>query len=572
MKRKSSLSATCAFVLLAGCNGQIAGNSDHGASPPVGGASGSPGNPGTPGSPGTPGNPGTPGGTEPAANCNAAGATAGALHARLLSPAQYDNTIEDLFHVTGHPAKDFGGGADTQLDDLAAERRANAASTIARQAAATLSAWAPCAPPAVDAATCSTQLIDFVGLRVYRHPLSATERTQLQALLDAGTKDKDFTTGVEWLLTGALQSPDFLYQFAKPAAQESAGSIHPLVGYEMASRLAYFVWDSTPDETLFAAAAKPNGLADRASVEAEITRMLNDQPRFLRGVNSYYDKWLETEGFNELARDDKAFTTELVGALGASLMMSATKLYADAAPNISSLLSGQSYFLNGPLRAFYGKGTGGADFAPVDFAGEGRTGLMTHPALLAQLARPQKTHPINRGLFVRGKLLCQELVQPPGVMIPALPEAPTMGVTTREEVVDHSTKPECSVCHRLLDPPGLALENFDQVGRHRDTENGRPVDTSGKMVESGDLDGDFAKGEDFLKRLSGSATVKGCFAQQYFQFALAGDLARPVADEDRCALDNVRKEFTASGDLKKLVVAIASSDSFRLRKSEGVAP
>jgi hypothetical protein len=571
MKRKSTLSATCAFVLLAGCNGQISGNSG-GASAPVGGNTGNPSNPSNPGNPGTPGNPGVPGGGEPAVNCNAGSSTAGALHARLLSPAQYDNTIEDLFHVTGHPAKDFGGGADTQLDDLAAERRANAATSIARQAAATLSTWAPCAPPAVPAATCAPMLIDFVGLRVYRHPLNDTERTQLQGLLDAGTKEKDFTTGVEWLLTGALQSPDFLYQFARPAAQESAGAIRPLVGYEMASRLAYFVWDSTPDDKLFAAAAKPNGLGDRASVEAEITRMMSDQPRFLRGVSSYYAKWLEMEGFDELARDDKAFTTELVGALGSSLLMSATKLYGEAAPNISSLMSGQSYFLNDMLRAFYGKGTGGADFAAVDFAGEGRVGLMTHPALLAQLARPQKTHPINRGLFVRGKLLCQELVQPAGLMIPALPEAPTMGVTTREEVVEHSTKPECTVCHRLLDPPGLALENFDQVGRHRALENGRPVDSSGTMVDSGDLDGAFAKGEDFLKRLAGSTTVKGCFAQQYFQFALAGDLARPVADEDRCALDNVRKDFTASGDLKKLVIAIASSDSFRLRKSEGVAP
>jgi hypothetical protein len=513
--------------------------------------------------------PGTPGGT-PAAGCTTTTATAGALHARLLSPAQYDNTIEDLFHITGHPAKDFGGGADTQLDDLAAERRANAAGVIARQAAATLAAWAPCAPPAVDAATCAPMLIDFVGLRVFRHPLSTVERGQLQALLDAGTKEKDFTTGVEWLLTGALQAPDFLYQFAKPGQQETAGAIRPIVGYEMASRLAYFVWDSMPDDKLFAAAAKPNGLGDQASVQAEITRMLQD-PRFLRGVGSYYSKWLELDGFSELARDDKAFTTDLVSALSSSLLMTATSLYSSPTPSIDKLFSGQSYFLNDKLRAFYGRGTGTADFQPVEFAGEGRVGLMTHPALLAQLARPQKTHPINRGLFVRGKLLCQELVQPPGVMIPALPDAPVMGVTTREEVLDHA-KPECAACHNLLDPPGLALEAFDQVGRHRDTENGRPVDTSGNMINAGDLDGTFAKGEELLQRISGSATVKGCFAQQYFQYALAGDLARPVADEDRCALDSVRKAFTSSGDLRQLVVAIASSDSFRLRKSEGVAP
>ena len=206
------------------------------------------------------------------------GSAAPVLNARMLSPDQYDNTVEDLFKITGHPAKDFGNGFDTQLDDLGAERRANAAASIAKQAAATLATWAPCAPPAVEAAACAKQLIDHVGLRALRHPPTAAERTQLQALFDAGVKEKDFTTGVEWLLTGVLQSPDFLYQFARPAAQETAGAIRPIVGYEMASRLAYFVWDSMPDDKLFAAAAKPNGLADRASVEGEITRMLQDQP------------------------------------------------------------------------------------------------------------------------------------------------------------------------------------------------------------------------------------------------------------------------------------------------------
>ena len=191
---------------------------------------------------------------------------------------------------------------------------------------------------------------------------------------------------------------------------------------------------------------------------------------------------------------------------------------------------------------------------------------------MAQIARPQKTHPINRGLFFRTKLLCQEMPAPPaGLTIPALPEGATMGVTTREEILDH-TKPECAACHDQLDPPGFALESFDQVGRHRSMENGRPVDTSGTMVAAGDLDGPFAKGEDLLKKLSTSATVKGCFAQQYFQYAVTGDVARHVADDDRCSVENVRKDFASSGDLKKLVVAIAASDSFRFRKSEGVAP
>jgi hypothetical protein len=490
------------------------------------------------------------------------------LHARLLSPRQYDNTVEDLLKVGGNPARDFGGGADTQLDELGAERRANAAASIARQAVTRLAMWSPCAPTAPD---CKGQLIDSIGQRAFRHPLSTAERQQLTTLFEAGVKEKDFETGVEWLLTGVLQSPDFLYQFARPAAGEQAGTIRPITGHEMASRLSYFVWDSMPDAELFAAAAAPNGLSDPASVGKQLERMLADQPRFLRGIGSFYAHWLAVDNFNELARDDKAFTGEVVAALGRSLLLGATELYKTPAPRITALFSGDTYFLDGTLRGFYGKGTGGPDFAPTALAGEGRHGILTHPALMAQLARPQKTHPINRGLFVRGKLLCQEM-HPPQGEIAQLPEAPVQGVTTRQEVSEHSKNPMCSACHALLDPPGFALESFDQVGRRRDSDSGKPVDSSGTMVSAGDLDGPFERGEQLLARFGESRTVRDCFAQQYFQFAMTGDATRPLDDADRCSVERLRDSFAASGDLRQLVQLVASSDSFRFRTTEGATP
>src|SRR5436305_4163567 len=132
MKHRTACFAACAgLVLASACSGQIgsgtSGSGDNGPGQPSGAG----------GAAVDPGEPGQPGGAGPVAGCAAAGAAATALHARLLSPAQYDNTIQDLFHLAGHPAKDFGGGADTQLDDLAAERRANAAAIIAHQAATT---------------------------------------------------------------------------------------------------------------------------------------------------------------------------------------------------------------------------------------------------------------------------------------------------------------------------------------------------------------------------------------------------------------------------------------------------
>src|SRR4051794_1076810 len=303
-RRRAPLVSFMAVAFVIGCQGNIADPNGNGNGI---GSGNRPGN----GSGNNPGGP--PGaGAQPTA-CMGRAAEASVLHARMLSPRQYDNTVQDLLKVAGSPAKDFGGGTDTQLDDVGAERRANAAASIAHQAVAQLATWSPCAATAAD---CKQQIIDKVGQRAFRHALSATERQQLTTLFDAGMNGKDFTTGVEWFLTGVLQAPDFLYQSSRPAPGEQAGTTRAISGDEMASRLSYFVWDSMPDDALLAAASTPSGLADTASVQQQLTRMLQDQPRLLRGVTSFYSNWLALDGFGELARDDKAFTTAVAEALG----------------------------------------------------------------------------------------------------------------------------------------------------------------------------------------------------------------------------------------------------------------
>lgn len=489
------------------------------------------------------------------------------MPARLLTPSQYNNTLLDLLKVSGDLAKEFGGAVDGHLDDLSVERRANAAALAARQAATGLAQWSPCTPPAVEAAACQAQIIDRIGTRAYRRPLTAAEKTELGALFDAGVKEKDFATGVEWFLTGLLQSPDFLYQVARPQASEVAGQVRPLAAHELASRLAYFIWDSPPDDALFEAATQ-NALSDPAMLATTVDRLLQD-PRARRGLAGFYGSWLRLAAFNEAARDDAAFTTEVVAALRTSLLMSATELYSGSSPNITGLFSGQSYYLNGALKRFYGKGGAAADpFAMTELPGEDRYGVLTHPALMALLARPAESNPISRGLFVRHVLFCQEIPPPPStIVIPQLaPIAPNL--STRDRLAQHTKEALCATCHSLIDPPGFALEGFDQVGRFRAMEGGKPVDTSGMMADAGDLEGRFAKGADFLGRLRDSRLIRECFAQQYFEYAAS----RHGAPEDACTLDGLKSRFVPSGDLRGLVSAIALSDGFRFRKSEGAAP
>jgi hypothetical protein len=434
---------------------------------------------------------------------------------------------------------------------------------------ATLAQWTPCASSIAADATCEGLIIDRVGAQAYRHPLSAAQRAALQTLFDAGVKERDFATGLEWFLAGIFQAPDFLYQIAMPQSGEVAGQVRALSGYELAGRLAYFVWDSPPDDALYTAAAGSK-LGDAVAVRAQVTRMIQDS-RFARGLTGFYGSWLRLGSFADVARDDQAFTSDVVAALQTSLLMSATQLYAGGrTANIAGLFTGHSYYLNGPLRKFYGLAGNPADatFTPADIPGEDRVGIVTHPGLTALLARPNETNPIARGLFLRKTLMCQELPPPPpGVPIPQLPPVAATQ-STRDRLEQHAQDPVCGSCHDMIDPPGYALENFDQVGRHRTSDGGKPVDTSGIMTMAGDLSGPFASGGELLGRLAQSPDVRGCFAQKYFEYAAS----HAIAARDQCAIDQLKKTFVPSGDLRELVTAIATSDSFRLRLSEGGAP
>jgi len=559
--RSALLPSLVALVALTACQGQVGGvhGSSNGAPGSASAGQGTGSSGAGPGAGGTSSAAGA-GGAAPI-DCTAPHAPA--LHARLLTPSQYDNTVLDLVKVAGDPSKDFGGGVATELDDLGVELRANAAADIAHQAALLLAEWSPCTSPPATAAACEQQIIDKIGPQVYRHPLASAERAELQTLFDAGVQEKDFATGVEWFLSGVLQSPDFLYQLSKLQAAEQAGALVTIPPYELASRLSYFIWDSMPDDALFTAASTGD-LADMSHVQPQLDRMLKDA-RFSRGVTGFYSSWLNLNGFRDLARNDAAFTTDIVGALQTSLLMSATQLYQSATPpNISSLFSGSSYYLNGPLRAFYGLTGGDATFSATDMPNDERRGILTHPGLTALLARPDQSNPISRGLFIRRTIMCQTLPAPPAG-VPQLP-AVQPGLSTRDRLAEHTKAPLCASCHDLIDPPGFALENFDQVGRHRTADSGIATDTSGTMTGAGDLNGAFAVGSDLLGRIAQSQDVKGCFAQKYFEYAVS----RFAANEDACSVDGLKKAFVPTGDLLALVVSIANTDSFRFRLSEGV--
>jgi hypothetical protein len=158
---------------------------------------------------------------------------------------------------------------------------------------------------------------------------------------------------------------------------------------------------------------------------------------------------------------------------------------------------------------------------------------------------------------------------PTNLTIPDLPDTPQPGLTTRELISQSHVQAPCASCHNVIDPPGFALEGFDQVGNVRTTDNGKPVDTSGTIIGGGDLNGPFANGDEFLARVATSGTIKTCFAQQFLEHALSGEVATQVAPADGCSVTSVGTQFASTGDLIALVGLVAGSDSFLFRTSEG---
>ena len=545
---------------LGGCYGQI-GDRRGGAAGAGGGRAGGQVEEGA-GGDGAGGN-----GGAPAASCSGRAELGVApWHPAPLTREQYINAASDLLGFDVRPLatfSDVGGRKYTpgvSLTDLQVEERLEAAEAIAAEASspAHLAGLLPCDRVKVGDAECASQLVAQLGTRAFRRPLSPEATSALRQLFDAGNAARGFATGVEWLVAGVLQSPDFLYQLSPRPAQAQPRTVVPLDDHTLASRLAFFLWNSAPDPELLSAAAG-DGLRTPAAVAAQVRRLLGD-PRSARMREDFYGSWLELDGLREVARDAPEFTPALAGDLRRSALAGIHALYRGDA-QVDQLLRGTSVFGNPALAKVYGWPAGGAELAPVEPGPGQRYGILTHPALLALLAATDASDPIKRGVFVQEKVLCNVLPDP----IPDIPDLPPLrpGLSTRQRLEQHRAAPACAGCHKLFDPIGLAFENYDAIGRYRQMDQGVTVDSSGELSE-GDLGGAFANGRELFARIAGSATVRACMVTRWFEYAVS----RAMDPVERCGLAPLVARFQASGDLVDLLASIAESDAFRMQLVE----
>jgi len=498
---------------------------------------------------------------------------------RRLSNVEYINTVTDLFGAAVPPkitlipearVDGFDNNATGRsVSNTLALQYYNTAEQVANAATANLPALLPCDPGAQGESVCLDKFLDTVGKRIWRRPLETAERDNLKKAFTTA-KLSTFSDGIAAVIQVMLLSPQFMYRVERGEAVPSA-NYQRLTGFELASRLSYLLWGSMPDDKLMAA-AEGGELKDAAGVLAQAQRMLDD-PRTAKMVGRFADQWLRLEEILGVEKEPevyKTFRPELRADLHAETQAFFDDVIWKGDGKFDTLLTAPYTFMNGALATYYGaKGVTGDAFQKVALDPKQRAGFLTQGAFLSVLGVNDGglTSLVYRGVFVRERLFCQPVNDPPPNAPDIQPAFDPATTTARKWSEDRQKIALCGACHASFDPIGLGFENFDGVGLYRTTDHGQPVDARGELINT-DVDGPFNGVPELTKKLTASKDLHECMATQLFRYGNG----REETTRDSCALDKVKAVATATGGgWKDILLALTQTDAFLLR-SKGDQP
>lgn len=492
----------------------------------------------------------------------------GTIPIHQLSAREYDNTVRDLLKTTLTPGTGFQSFEAAGFDTLAAAGVMNsrkvadyfsAAATLSQELfadPARRSALVTCQPAAAGDTACAQAIVEAFGLRAWRRPLEAAELAELVSRYQAAlTQGLDHVGALEHVVRIVLASPQFIYRIE---FDPDATTVHPLSGYELASRLSYLMWSSMPDESLLAAAGAGELQLER--LPSEVDRMLAD-PRSRELVDNFAAQWLGTRRLNKHVASTAAFPS-WSPALGAAMAQEMAAYFDDflhGEQTYDNFLTSNVNFVDSSLAALYGlPDPGTATLTRVQNSTGQRVGFLGLAGFLTHTSGTESTTPPIRGKWVVNSLKCLELELPPNATISPLGE-PAVGQTVRQQLEAHRAMPACMGCHNILDPVGLGLERFDGIGRYRDSyPNGLPVDSVGTLPDGSSFDGlvQLAQG------LSKDPEFVACAAHKLFVYGLGRTTA---GSEDY--VEQIVDNWHAQGlSLRNLLKALVANDTFRLRR------
>ena len=511
------------------------------------------------------------GGAAGAAGTVAAPLVPGRSPLRRLSRTEYDNTVRDLLGDSTHPAQQFEpdtiaegftNNADTQnVGTSLAQQYLTAAETLSVNATKDLVGLMGCDPASTGAAggdACVRAFLTRFGQRAWRRPLTPAEIDALDAVYAKSRGDFDVPTSVQAVLQTILMSPHFLYRVEHGVPAPGA-TVVPLTSWEIASRLSYFLLGSMPDDALFSAAAS-DALRTPEQVAAQARRLLGATSGAVTDrIAQFFTEWLHLVNVASLQKDKTAFPA-FTPTLGAAMLLETqtfVKRTIFGGPgDLATLLTAPYTYVPAEVAPLYGTATPAAD-GKLMLDPKQRAGLLTQPALLATFAKADSTDPVHRGKFVFEDILCGS-VPPPPANVNITPPVITPNTTARQRFAEHDASATCAACHTFMDPIGLAFENYDGIGRWRDTEGGQVIDASG-MLKGTDIDGPFVGAVALAQKLAASPRVSACAVRQLFRFGFG----RFETPEDAPTLDDLGAAFgTSKQKIIELLVAMTQVPAF----------
>ena len=488
-----------------------------------------------------------------------------------LSHEQWENTVRDLLRLPAAPglaakfSSDVSGTFGNDGESLAVsdslrtdyQTAAEVLSLKVTRDPALLGRLAP-AGSAGDLQSRGQAFVRSFGLRAYRRPLDDAEVTAYGGLFAQGPAVlpgvEPFAAGAQLVIEAMLQSPHFLYR-----TELTTGSGRVRLGaYEIAAKLSYALASTMPDDELFAAAAADR-LATHAQVSAQAERLLG---RGAGPSETFHRELFQLDGL-DVEKDAKVFP-EWKPAWLSSITQESRLFLGEIFGNgrgLAELFTAPFTFVDATLAPLYGvKAPAGGGFARVELDAGKRAGFLTQIAFLAKdgLSDPE---PIRRGAFINHALLCLDLVPPPGATEDA-PDPPAGARTNRERVTAVTSAPLCASCHHgMINPAGFAFENYDAIGRWRDTENGVPINASDTYAFASGAKS-FKNAIEFSARLAESPEVHECYTRNWFKY-LHGRGARP--QDDAFVKWLAERSLRQRDSLKSLAVTIVTDDGFLTR-------
>lgn len=411
-------------------------------------------------------------------------------------------------------------------------------------------------------ADCGIGFIEPFVRRAWRRPPTSDELQRLKTLFEEANQSHGPRFALRSVVEFVLQSPRFLYRFENGESEEVTEGVVPLTDFEVASRLSYFLWNSTPDEKLMEA-ARQGELSTAEQVESQARRMLEDS-RARKALNRAVLALFGLRNFENDETHGGEIDPEVRSAMKRETLAFIDEILWEGDGTIQSLLTARWAYVTPETAPFYEGVTVSEEegMKRVEFGEDSpRRGILTQPALLARYGHGEKS--VFRGLLIRETLLCRRPGDPPDELMN--PPERKEEESARSQAEDRMEHEQCGSCHQQMEPMGLAFDRFDARGRYRSTdEHGNELTSEGALVGTDEHDGDIEGPVELARRLADSSRVRTCFSQQWLKRAVARN---PVTDSGVCAVESVADAVeSADGDLKEMFVAITTTEAFRYKR------